>query len=200
MREIDRRAFLRLSIGAVAGVASGTVLYVLNGLVIEGIQQTTGRRAGNVHLEDVLQEHCKSQDYSEEECFKVAKQTLEDHEATVTVVGPIIEEVAFRVFPSFVLSSVNTNEDPISTTISGRGGLLLTRRELGVGVVSTLMFAGFHNITPRGLDTEAVPLPGIITGSALWYLQRKFGFLANILAHITNNSIAIQLIKNTSAW
>lgn len=198
MPEIDRRAFLRLSLGAAAGALTGMVLPPVSGLVMDGIQQTTGRRSGNIQLEEVVQEYCNSQNYSEEECFKAAKQILEDNEVDIIVVFPIGEEVAFRVLPSLGLSSVNTAEDSISTTISGTGGLLLTRRELGVGVVSTLIFAGFHNVTPRGFDTEAIPLHGIITGGTFWYLQRKFGFLANTLAHIVNNSIAMQLMKNAS--
>lgn len=193
---MERREFLRISTGAVAGVVTGTVLLPLNISLSETIQQTTGRRTGNVGLVDILEEHCKSQNYSEEECFKEVKQIVEDQKLLFTLVGPTVEEVAFRAMPSLALSLANQEENPLSTTISGTGGLLLTRRELGVGLVSSILFAGIHSVTPRGFDTEASLIPGIISGSAFWYLQRKFGFLANTLAHITNNYIAVQLLRN----
>lgn len=195
MAEFDRRAFLRMSIGAVAGIATGTISLPVSIGIAEGIQQATGMRVGNTHLEDAFAESCDDQGLSKAECFDEMKKVITKNEPFLTVIGPVLEEGSFRAIPSFILSATDPEEDAM-TTISGRSGSLLSRRELVAGVISTALFAGMHSLTKEGL--EGIPAPQAVSGFSFWYLQRRFGFLANTLAHITHNSIATQIIKNTS--
>lgn len=193
LSEIDRRRFLRMGMGVCVGLATGAVSVPLTIQANESIQKITGRYEVNAGLEEWMAEFCKGQDISQEECLK---RFVVEYEPLVTVIGPVFEEISFRAIPSMGLSMLN-REDPV-TTLSGNGGVLLTRRELGVGIISSVLFAGVHNLTRKGFDAETFPVTGVLFGSALWYLQRKFGLLANTLAHMTNNFIAAQLVKNYS--
>lgn len=195
MTEFNRRAFLRMGTGVVAGLATGTALLPVNISIAEGIKQATGIRVGNTHLEDAFAESCNSQGLSKAECFDEVKKVFTENEPFFTVIGPVTEEILFRGLPSFFLSATNPEEDPM-TTIFGRSESLLSKRELAAGIISTALFAGMHSLTKKGL--EGIPVPQAISGFSFWYLQRRFGFLANTLAHITHNSIATQIIKNAT--
>lgn len=67
----------------------------------------------------------------------------------------------------------------------------MSRREFGAGLALSTLFGALHNITEKGIDTRTIPASQTLGGMAHWYLQRKFGLLANTTAHFLNNAIAV---------
>ena len=184
MMEMDRRTFLRMGITPLVGLVAGMALYPIGGELEISVQKITGRPAGNAVLDGFIKKSCEDQP-NPPECVQHFQFTGSEKVLT-TVVGPIIEELILRAIPSLVLSKIN-QEDALGILVSGNGGVLMTKRELVVGAV--------HNLTLKGIDTETIPAPITLMGFAFWYLQRKFGILANTIAHSTNNTIAVSMMK-----
>ena len=94
---------------------------------------------------------------------------------------PIREELLFRVLPSGFLRSAGQRWD--------------------VGVPVSAAFAAMHNLVPICDKTRAslpvsnsvklsldfVPLPQFLFGAFCWYLARRYGELAPVLAHVAHN-------------
>jgi len=112
------------------------------------------------------------------------------------VEAPLLEESVQRGIPSVILD-VATKQNPVRNFLQGTGGYRMDRGEFITGAISTALFAASHNVTDKGFDTHTIPAPQGILGAAAWYLQRKFGFLTNLLAHSTNNAITVGTTKLT---
>lgn len=188
---MDRRTFLKISIALVAGAATGEVLRVLKNPVEKSVNRATGSPSGNAYIKQKVEEACKNNTYPQE-CTQNYEFSA-SHKVMGIVVSPILEELIFRATPSFILSSIenrenaNVIENAIADTFSGTGGLKMNRREILVGAITSLLFGGYHNVTESGLDTKTIPASETLGGIALWYLQRKFGVLANTSAHALYN-------------
>jgi hypothetical protein len=79
-------------------------------------------------------------------------------------IAPYAEEIIFRAFPAKI---IGTGWD--------------------VGIASSLIFAGAHNL---GAKEFKIPLTQFIGGIYYWYLVKHRGFSHAILAHAFNNNIA----------
>lgn len=100
---------------------------------------------------------------------------------TVGWLGPATEEALFRIAPGILI---------------GRDGM-----KPGVGLATTLVFAGVHNVVPSGhscrkelhlsesvkLSLDRIPLPQFLLGAYCWYVMRRYGEVAPIIAHALNN-------------
>ena len=103
---------------------------------------------------------------------------------TVGWLGPIIEESLFRIVPNLFVS---------------HHGM-----QWQVGLPTSLAFAAMHNVVPTDratsraipisesmkLSLDLVPLPQFILGAYCWYVMRKYGSLAPMVAHVFNNQAA----------
>src|SRR3989304_9792756 len=134
-KEMDRRTFLRIGSGFLGGIATGVVLPPLNLAVNENVKQITGKQSGNVQMAEAIKEYCETKG----DLTECAQNVVKKQELFISVIAPILEESAFRVLPSVMLSAVN-DEDPVSVAAVGTGGILLSKRELGVGVLTSILF------------------------------------------------------------
>lgn len=182
MLEIDRRVFLKFGIAAAAGVTTGELLPPVLTPLIKSLKSATGHPVGNAVLLNEKQEAClRATD--PQKCLQNYKVPIAS-KIMRTTVNPFIEEVMFRAYPSCELSSSEYRSDPWTDVIHGTGGLGMTRRELVVGGLSSIAFGLAHNFTSSTtIDSKTIPAPQIIIGTVLWYLQRKFGFVSNTIAH-----------------
>lgn len=189
MTEVDRRIFLRALISPFVGFTTATIVGPVIAGLGDGMQQLLGYPTGNAGIQALAEDSCRDA-LNTEECIQDFR--LPDSEKTVsTVIAPVFEEGLFRATPSFVLSIRDRNEDnPLGILIGGTGRIGMTRRELGVGIISSVLFAVGHNLTQGGFDANTIPAHLAVMGFGLWYLQRKFGALASISAHVTNNTLA----------
>jgi hypothetical protein len=113
---------------------------------------------------------------------KNSSQTLELY-STVGVVGPIVEELMFRVFPSLMTQSPGI--------------------QWQVGIPFNLVYALMHAVVPESAVTKLsfpisstqkisldhLPLPQFVLGAFCWYCARTYGALSPILTHTLNNQI-----------
>lgn len=193
MLEMDRRKFLKGGGGALIGIVSGIICLPVYAGITSLAEQITRKPAGNTALEEFVKKSCQSNP-NPQECLDHF-DLPEGLEVIATVVGPTIEEAVFRATPSMVLSAVN-KENISETLYYGTKELRMSRRELIVGTISSLLFGWGHNLTMDGsLDTQTIPAASTLAGFSFWFMQRKFGFLTNTLSHITNNSLLLARMK-----
>ncbi len=101
----------------------------------------------------------------------------------MVVVGPFFEEASFRLFPSLVI---------------GKKG-----KRWEVGVPISVIFALAHNLQKDKVsggikfNKEFIPLPQFLAGIYYWYLVRERGFSHAVLAHATNNGLAMAVMLAT---
>lgn len=108
---------------------------------------------------------------------------------TVGVAGPIMEEVLFRIIPGHLLF--------------GEG------MQWSVGIPANLAFAAIHNVIAEGevstrsvqlsdrvkLSLDLVPLPQFMLGAYCWYVMKRYGDWAPLVAHAINNQgLALSLV------
>lgn len=96
------------------------------------------------------------------------------------ILGPAIEEYAYRLFPS--VDFIDKNDKSI---------------RWDVGIPSAAIFALVHNIKGDEFNhlklRKSVPLTHFIGGLFYWYLMREKGFSHAVLAHSMNNSIPLSI-------
>jgi len=187
--DYSRRDFLRRAIAAPVGVAAGIALVpTFIGLNL-GTEAVTGMRAGNASEYEDDRERCAT---VPEDQICPPPPLLSIKELYGDMGAPIIEEAVFRDIPSSVLDYCSSDKRPAYLTSEHH--LRLTRKEVIVGAISSLIFGAVHNHTSKGFDTNTIPASQTLCGGALWFLQRKFGFWSNLTAHATINTSA-SLIK-----
>ncbi len=176
-----RRTFIHQSAAYASGIASGLILIPISEKVNTATTQVTKHRAGNPSAWQQI-EHCQKEPLAKE-CLPHEISTRDKVIETmyVDVVAPYIEERIFRDIPAKKFF----NED----TSSGKRGL--TRREITVGVGTSVAFGLTHNAIV--LDTQTIPASQTVSGFGFWYLRRKFGFASNFLAHATLNTTISRL-------
>lgn len=179
--ERDRRSFLKLGVAAGIGLVVGETKIPVGRIINRAVEKTTNRPTGNANQRQQMEEHCaKSDDFNT--CVQHFKYTPKQNTYNICI-GPTLEEFAFRANPSFIVSMLEQREDPVAVVLYGTGGWSMTRRELFAGVLSSIFFGLTHNLTSTGIDTKTIPASITFSGMIYWYLQRKFGFVANTLAH-----------------
>lgn len=185
MKEISKSTFLKVGAALVTGVVVGDFKASVNVKVNEAIKQATGQRAGNAGTYQKIEVACKDAD-NKQACFQSYKPSTSDKIIGI-VVAPPQEELLYRGIPSAMVSTMEDREDPIADVVSGTGRLGISRCELFVGIGSSVIFGAVHNITDKGIDTQTIPASQTVGGMVYWYLQRKFGIVANTIAHAWNN-------------
>lgn len=185
MKEIDRRAFLKLGISCAAGVVAGEFMSFVKRPVEKAAEEITGHPAGNARLNQKIENDCRNNE-DPQVCAQNYKFTPSDKVRSI-LLNPIIEEVVNRAFPSLILSSVEKRKYPVYDVMLGTEGTRLTRREIIVGAISSVVFGALHNVGEKSIDTKTIPIFQTAGGMGLWYLQRKFGVVSNTLAHIWVN-------------
>lgn len=183
MKEVGRRQFLKLATAAIIGIATGQVVQPLKLELNKTVEQKTGIPAGNTDIRIMMEEECQGKP-NEEECYENWKIPFKDRIIGV-LVAPPIEEIVFRGIPSVLVSRWEKSADPTLDLLYGVGGITLSRSELVGGVISSLIFGGAHMLD--GLKVKTIPASQIFGGVVYWYLQRKFGIVANTLEHMVNN-------------
>ncbi|MBX4205881.1 CPBP family intramembrane metalloprotease, partial [Candidatus Microgenomates bacterium] len=149
---------------------------------------------GNAAFKDKHKNDCVNSP-NNGDCIENYKFT-ENEEVSITITGPIIEELICRAIPSILLSIKESSEDVEKEMIYGTGGLKMSKNEVVVGMITSTIFAELHNFTSQGFDVKNIPLPQFIFGSIAWYLQRKFGYFSNLSAHMLQNTIALVMMKS----
>jgi hypothetical protein len=180
MSEISRRRFLQLSAGfgarAIMPFAVGEAALIVLPKVDKVASEMTHHRSGNAGMID----NCTNP-----ECTELNLSNKEKIKAVV--VAPLAEEFLFRVIPSYVISLSENSQNTDLEMLIGTGNFSLSRRELFMGIVSSVIFGLSHNLTESHIDTETIPSSQIFMGGVFWYLQRKFGYIANTLTHFWIN-------------
>lgn len=187
MKEIDRRAFLKLGISCAAGVVAGEFMSFVGSPVEKAARKITNHPIGNSGTNQKIEIACENNE-NPQACAQNYRFTSSD-KVRGTLFMPILEEGIFRAFPSYILSSIEDRKNPDYDVMLGTEGVGMTRREIMVGTISSLMFGILHNVGGRKkfVDTRTIPVFQTMAGMGLWYLQRKFGVVSNTLAHIWVN-------------
>lgn len=199
MEDISRRQFITFLATGTAGMIAGALGIPIEIAATEEVKKQYKVEVGNASVKNAIVNGCKTKNNNTKDfndCITEYKPTADEIFASVAV-APITEEITFRALPS-ALVSIKDNDDPLKIVINGKrdGGLGLTRREIIVGVISTMIFGAMHNITGNGFDTKTIPVPQMIVGAINWYLQRKLGIVSSICSHMTSNAIVVVAASN----
>lgn len=186
MKEVDRRTFLKYSAALATGIVVGELKVPVNIMVNEKVANATGHRTGNARLWEQLDETCK-EIIDPQECIEKLGKPSTIRKVYGTFLVPPVEEYLYRGIPSEIVSKKEGREAPFKDILNGTGKISMTRRELFMGVASSIIFAAIHNLKYKGINTDIIPASQAFSGMVYWYLQRKLGILANTAAHITNN-------------
>lgn len=201
--EIDRRKFLglslKLSTACVVGVASDVITIPVSMLVAKEAENLSGHPNGNAGKRAQVEDSCKDAE-DKEKCIQSYVPSNADRLYGIAA-APIMEESTYRALPSWYISVKEGAEEPLKETCLGVGGFVMTRREIIVGTISSVLFGMFHNFTvvkkedesvSIGFDTKIIPASQTMLGLSAWYLQRKFGIFANMSAHAFYNFLALR--------
>lgn len=82
------------------------------------------------------------------------------------VYAPIIEEAMFRLVPASLFG-----------------------KRWSIGLISSLVFAGAHNIGDNGLELSKIPASQFLGGVLYWYFMKERGLDHAVFAHAANNNI-----------
>lgn len=118
-----------------------------------GIMSLVGIKSGNAGKESIFPE--------EVDLLKIFYM--------IVIIGPVLEEFAFRIVPSMVLDFM------------GLEGYCWP-----VGIVLALIFALAHGVQDED-GNMVLPIPQFVFGCFFWYLVRDMGMLACIISHVTVN-------------
>lgn len=182
MKELDRRSFLKLSAAATIGTFTGTFTPRLATEVDKSVENATGIRTGNAAAYHRQETHLNDTDSS----TRIGNTPMAVKAPIYTLVS-IEEEAIFRAAPSALLSHSENGDNLMREVVYGTGHIGLNRREFFVGLITSGLFGIAHNFIDGGVDTKTIPASQASGGLILWYLQRKFGFIANVSAHTLHN-------------
>lgn len=180
-----RRQFLSSFAGAAAGAAlAATALPEALHITADASSRLTNKPAGNASAGERINESCPDVDTDQE----AAQCYLEFFESPSTFIGdcvvaPVVEETGFRGIPSLLMDRKLPDDEALNHLVFGTEKLRFSRRELLVGAISSLLFGAAHNVSPKGINTEVLPTPQVVSGMYYWGLARKFGLPSSMLAH-----------------
>lgn len=186
-RSVSRRKFLKIGAGAALGFASPLILAPVVKEIILKTEELTRKPAGNAGRTEKVEAACPDTDLSE--CLR-SYEISESDKFIGSFLSPASEELAFRFVPSIMVEDSNY-KDPYDISIEGSDTLGMTRREILVGVASSIIFGLVHNVTDKGINTKYIPSTQAFLGFVYWWLQRKFGVLSNYAAHASWNFLSL---------
>lgn len=183
-RNYSRRDALRLIAGGIIGYQ---LTPIIGAEIDRAVENYTDYNAGNAGVEQFVDKHCKGAK-NPEDCIEEVSIRLG---YTAVFQAPLIEEGIFRAVPSAVtsISEGKGAEASLREVINGTEiQAEMTRREMLVGVISSILFARIHNRLPNGeIADDYIPAGHASVGFVLWVLQRKLGFMSNTIAHSAHN-------------
>jgi hypothetical protein len=172
--------------GVGVGAVSAAALYAAEIPLIDGLEGY-GIPTGNAYIAQAEEQQCGAA-AGTSECDQKVLQHGRGFVETY-VVDAAKEEELFRLFPATVTESTlrQSGRGPVLRNVllgyKADGPLGMTRRDMVVGTATSLAFGAMHNSTNSGFDTHTLPAGQIAGGGVLWWLQRRFGFLSNVIAH-----------------
>jgi hypothetical protein len=187
-RQLFGRAARGVGVGAVAAAA----IYVAEIPLLDGLEGY-GIPTGNAYITQAEEQQCGDQ-AGTPECNRKVIQDGRSFVGTY-VEDAAAEEELFRLLPATITEFTlgKHRRGPVLRNIllgyKADGPLGMTRRDVVVGAVTSLAFGAVHNMTDNGFDTHTLPAGQIAGGGALWWLQRRFGFLSNVTAHSGYNML-----------
>lgn len=190
MREFGRRKLFRLGLAVAVGGVTGNALFHTSIELNKAVSEATGYQAGNAYLISRRKVACQ-ESVDQVKCVQDFQSSID--KVTGVVLAPISEELIYRVSPSAGLDLYNKDgpELILKNLIQGRGGIGLTRRELILGLATSLIFGLRHNSSKEGIDTQTIPSSQTLGAFTYMYLQRKLGVFANITSHAVLNFRAL---------
>lgn len=177
-KRISRRSFIKRVIGLSGDGGEASLLdtaklsvafwvgIVATGPVLLQIEEYTNIKTRNTKLTETV--------------FRLVREDPLGTFFLGSFVGPVAEEVAFRIMPSFALSQLSKEGD-------------MWR----VGIPSSLIFASLHSLegdeNGQISGFNSVPIQESGVGMFLWKLARQRGYLHPLLAHSILNSMSLTL-------
>lgn len=185
----SRRQFLKNSARFGAGIGLALALPELEVPAANELNRVTtdltGLPAGNAGILERTQKTCV-QDANKEKCFADINSSPYEQIRSV-VVAPVTEEILLRTVPSFAVSKSDNSQTMERDLAIGSGGMRFSRKEVIVGVATSITYGLLHNFTGSGINARTIPSSQIFLGAVNWILQRRFGTLAPILNHARFN-------------
>lgn len=185
----SRREFLKRATGLSLAAAAGSTKPVFLEKVNTTTEKLTGVPTGNPSLREKFASN--------------PNLSLLD-KVRLVFSGPITEELVYRATPSFLASEQYDQEKIQAEVLNGVDNLRLSRREMMLAAVTSVLFGYAHNFyedknsgTIR-FEPHSIPAAQLASGGFYWYLQRKFGLPANTLAHMLNNFVALRKFEKRS--
>lgn len=183
----------RFSVGVSVGIISAEATVPVATAMIEPISRATGYSVDNAWFREHLDTLC-AEERDKGECQREILNSRSYQSETI-IISPSFEELVFRAIPSLAVSF--DSRTPIGDLLVGSGDLMMSRRELIVGGISSVFFGLAHNLKKSGIDTKTIPAPQMVLGMFFWYLQRKLGFFSNTLAHMAVNFKVIRMLLSS---
>ena len=190
---LSRRSLLRMFSGiAVGAVVDGVGMYAIGPVIRDSFEEITGVESGNAAAANSINECVTAYDGSYEEGMKALdciEDTVEGTRLEATVIAPLLEELAFRGYPSYLLEvrDGKSKHTALSTVVVGTGNLPKTRREALMGLKSSIAFAAIHNFTSKGFEFDRFHVSAATGGFVSWFLGRKFGLPSAVAGHSFSN-------------
>jgi membrane protease YdiL (CAAX protease family) len=193
---MSRRNFIKFLSAVPVGVAVGAALVPTFDELVDEVSERTPIQTGNSAVLEGATANCPPKD-SDDECLDKFTSTT-SFKLQTEVVSPLLEELVFRAFPSFLIdipdgdifaASEKQAIGAAKNVYVGNRSLSMTRKEVIIGAISSVIFGLSHNITNKGFSTDRVPLTQTLGGGILWTLQRKLGIGSNVAAHATYNTL-----------
>jgi hypothetical protein len=212
MSEFSRRDFLRAGLGVAGGIALGATGQPVAIETQNKVHEWTGEAPGNAGVSEAIKDT-----YGEVNAETMRKYAVAN-ERSITLTGPVIEEIIFRAVPSHWIDA-HTNKKaeksdpfkldidkdmPMKNVLLGHGVATPTAQEVGMGILTATAFAYMHNITAKnidgkrletGFDSRTVPVAQFGIGLVFSGLQRVFGVGSNTAAHIAFNTAGVRVMK-----
>jgi hypothetical protein len=182
----SRRSFLRTAAGVPIGAVAAVGLELIDEPFTEAVASVTHHPVGNAAIYEQVNEACPPA--SEQQPDDCLTQYIKRKQIDTVIKAPLVEELLFRIGPSAAADwAAGDGDEAVANIVRGTENFAFTRRDLVMGIVSTIAFGATHNITDKGFDTNTIPANQLLGGAILWCLQRKFGFLSNTTAHAAYN-------------
>lgn len=195
---MSRRQLLGRVTPLVAGVCSGFLSVPVELTTNKLIEDATGHDTGNAGIRQAQADACRDK-LDPARCQ--TQIPFANKQIREILTAPVHEELAFRVAPSLItdeLEKANGGEDPFDVIIHGTERTRFTRTEIVAGAISSLLFGAAHNYTGKKFNTRTIPASQTLTGAMFWVLQRRFGIVANLSAHLTGNAFKVAVVQQAS--